>query len=266
MEQLHPTFGLDRTAIQINFGEVPFLFDVDSMESNEWLNERNKILSMKIPDEKEVMLDWIKDYLIYQGFADTFDVVCQSTAKQDEPLQSSHQDEDSQFLHLRKQVKECIIAGKSLEVVHSIEKQFSSFFHEYSDLIRKLYILHFIQLASLGKVEDALAFATSLNETKYSFTSDDPTDVEILGIIAYTQPMQSPVSHFFDANYKIKLADEVNNAMRNYWYKRKQYNQLLDEMMDAEVTSTIHNSSTRNISKIEMILQQLMATYQQWSK
>ncbi|CAG8691503.1 16211_t:CDS:2 [Acaulospora morrowiae] len=134
-------------------------------------------------------------------------------------------------LGVRKQIREYIIAGNIPAALLLCQATFPKVVAVDEDDLAtsrstemrfKLHLQQFIETVRAGNSEEALMFA--LTELRKYTEHGDPNEKkkyrdsldEVISIIAYTEPENSPSAKFFAQTRRDQLADEINSMILSY--------------------------------------------------
>ncbi|EFJ44175.1 hypothetical protein VOLCADRAFT_106503 [Volvox carteri f. nagariensis] len=186
---LYPTIGLHSTGemVQVNFGQKPFMFDVEGMLAEERAAERAAVESA---------------------------AAVAATADDGSPAAA----DDGTALGLRARLRSCLMAGDVDGALALLTAQCPVVL---ADAVR-FGVVHFqlacqkyIELVRCGRVEEAVMFAQStLAQLRGpSAASLESSLRDVVALVAYQNPEASPLAHLLDRAQRDAVADAVNAAV-----------------------------------------------------
>jgi len=114
------------------------------------------------------------------------------------------------FLELR----DCILCGDIQSAVQILQQHFQNVLQNYwqhSPLIFQLQCQVFVELIRQNNIEGAIGYAQAELHKWMDFKDFNIGDV--VGLLAYNNPFDSPLAHLFNINKREHLADIVNDAI-----------------------------------------------------
>ena len=213
---LYPTIGLhsQNEKVELNFGSRPFQFDVEGMIAEEREQRAAAIRQLEIPTSAPHNI--VRSYLRHYGYADTLAVFDEKYFREEEGAGPSSADGPSSedagkkfTLQERKRIRSLLFEGNVDEVCTLLA---------HKDCISKgsqvhfvLEIQKFIELIREQKIPEAVEHArTSLSD----FRGQQAEALqEVLALLAYKDPMESPMAYLMGHNQREAVADIINAAM-----------------------------------------------------
>ncbi|KAK7382989.1 hypothetical protein VNO78_28654 [Psophocarpus tetragonolobus] len=113
----------------------------------------------------------------------------------------------------RKRILHYALEGNALKAIELTEQLAQDILDKNKDLLFDLLSLHFVGLVCSRKWAEALEFAqTKLgpfgNELKYREKIED-----FMSLLAYENPMESPMFHLISLDYRQQVADSLNQTI-----------------------------------------------------
>lgn len=105
--------------------------------------------------------------------------------------------------------------GNPEEVAKLISETYPSLMADYKNASFLFKCQLFIEYIRRGKVYDAIVYAQSkLSELRNNLTKEDEQLLQdVLGLLAYESPENSPVGHLLKHQQREKVADAINKAI-----------------------------------------------------
>jgi hypothetical protein len=247
-----PTIGLDHSSVTCNFSP-PFKFDLEQLEREEKENNTREMLRTKLPVD-DTIPQIIMEYLIQEGYYGTFNALNRETELPEEKLPQLN------GLQFRNQVIQYIIQGDILTAKHVIDHEMGAeFLRFHSQLEYILNCLQFIQIVLRGgqnMVTESIEYARENLQDIHQLESDDFDVIrleEVIGILAYNNPFESPLRHLVCDEHRANVAQQVNKfLLKNYRYRNESRNSTKRRRVDCSIPLT---------SSLERICQQTAQTY-----
>ncbi|BDA46674.1 Ran-binding protein 10 [Coccomyxa sp. Obi] len=227
---LYPTIGLHSPGecIVVNFGASPFAFKLDAMLEEE--REQQEAAVQSIPIPAGVTHRLVREYLLHYGYADTlraFDAAAGTTEDAPQLGSSSWSERDAaamETLWQRQAIRQHMMAGD----VESANTLLMQHFPELvvskggarPDLDVYFYVncMQFIELIREDRIEEAVIFAqASLSPMRGLLThrnrAYDAMLHDVVALLAYENPMDSPLAGLMHLAQREAAADVVNSAI-----------------------------------------------------
>eukprot|EP00210_Caulerpa_lentillifera_P006272 g5991.t1 len=260
--ELYPTIGLHSKSesVEVNFGQKPFVFDIQGMLQEEKSRLQNEIRGSVIAPT--TVDDIVRRYLYHYGYSSTLNAFDEFNARTGTNewivTEPSMKEDDVRALEFRKNMRQMILKGQIDEVLELLEKRCPELLvlknaDVISDVLFFLLCQKFIELVRGGFVENAVHFAQ-----KELFPFRDMNEKYrkelhwVIALVAYKQPEDPTLKYLFSKERRDFVADVVNSALLR----------LSPSSKEADVaTSTI--STEEPITAVEKILKQLVTTHKQ---
>ena len=223
---LFPTVGLhsNNEHVELNFGQKPFKFDVDSMLAEEEQQREDAVA--QAPLTTEAVRAVVRDYLFNYGYADTLKAFDSATG-------FVWDKGESKLLGTRKDVRDMVFKGdldralartKLFFDMHGVEprpRQLrapqeppTSSADLAAEALFHLKIQRFIELIRAGNLTEATKVArTELSELEGASQQHDAFLMDALALLAYEEPEASDIAYLMSADQRERVADVVNTAM-----------------------------------------------------
>ena len=246
--ELYPTIGLHSRAecVEVNFGQKPFLYDLDGMLEEEKAKLQSEIKGAHVSSGTVHCI--VRRYLLHYGYAATlnaFDEFCGIEPMNDDPMYEV----EKAGLELRKQLRHDIVHGRIDQVLTVLKDQYPKLITDMAaDILFTLFCQKFIELVRSGQIESAVHFAQK-ELYPYRVASSEYGDAlhEIIPLVAYSNPEESRLKHLFSPERREYVADVVNSA-------------ILTASPQGSIPIGTMNAP---ISSMEKLLKQLVATHHQ---
>mmetsp|Transcript_5724 Transcript_5724/g.14243 ORF Transcript_5724/g.14243 Transcript_5724/m.14243 type:complete len:478 (-) Transcript_5724:162-1595(-) len=231
---LFPTIGLhsQNEHVEINFGAKPFQFDIEGMIAEEREQRQLAVLRSRIP--AHACHDIVCSYLKHYGYAETllsFDqgAYTEQVAKDEETPQAFGLEDRKRVRNMLFEgdvegVRQLLI-GKQPQLAQLQEDPLavggSGSGHKgalpgepFGDAFFHLSVQQFIELLRQDKIGEAVEHArSSLSTFQGRSHQHDQHLQDVLALLAYKSPGQSPVGQFMSTAQREKVADIINTAM-----------------------------------------------------
>lgn len=213
---LFPTIAVHskNEEVNVNFGKLPFVFDVEAFELEERLKQQMTIEKISLPLN---VSHWIvRSYLLHYGYQDTlnsFDMASKSTLPPIAVVQENGFCEQGNMyaLNHRKILRQLIRSG-------DIDSAFSKLKEWYPQIVQNdtstiCFLLHcqkFIELVQAGELEEAVKYARVELAKFFEIASLAGLVQDCIALLAYEEPSKSPVGYLLDMAQREVAADAVN--------------------------------------------------------
>lgn len=148
----------------------------------------------------------VLSYLVHNCFKDTLEsfVSCTGLKQPADHLEDMEQ---------RKRIYHFALDGNVSKAIEMTEEFAPGLLEENKDLHFDLLSLHFVELVSAGKTDEALLFAQSQltdfgKEQKFVKKLED-----FMALLAYDEPEKSPMFHLLSPEHRQHVADSLNRAV-----------------------------------------------------
>ncbi|CAM6100520.1 unnamed protein product [Calypogeia fissa] len=218
---LYPTVGMHspNEKVEVNFGQKPYIFDVDALVQEERERRQRSVESVPLP--LSVSHSVVRTYLLHYGYQDTltaFDVASGGTFRPAvvppaDPSVSGAEDDTSEYaLEQRKILRRLAREGDIDGVFDKLREWYPELLQNgVSQINFPLHCQKYIELVKAGSLEDAVIYAKT--EMANFFGISPLEDVHLhdcLALLAYEHPEKSPVSYLLHVAQREAVADAVN--------------------------------------------------------
>ncbi|KNA26020.1 hypothetical protein SOVF_000080 [Spinacia oleracea] len=214
--QLFPTIAVhsQNEEVSVNFGKEPFLFDAKAYDAQERMKQQNII--EKIPLPQNVSYEMVRSYLLHYGYEDTLNVFDMATSNSVPPIRISQQngfaEQDNTYaLSQRKTLRQLIRMGKIDAALGKLRDWYPQIILEDNSPI--CFLLHsqkFIELVRVGKLEDAVKYGRVELAKFFGLEEYKELVQECVALLAYEEPLKSPVGYLLGESQREVVADAVN--------------------------------------------------------
>lgn len=216
---LFPTVAVhsQNEEVTVNFGKEPFLFDIKAYEAQERFKQQSMIEKISLP--QNVSYGLVRSYLLHYGYEDTLNVFDMANNNSVPPVtlpqENGFIEQDSMYaLNQRKTLRQLISSGQ-------IDAAFSKLHEWYPQIVQDgqsptCFLLHcqkFIELVRVGELENAVKYGRA--ELAKFFDLEDYKELvqECVALLAYEEPLKSPVGHLLGESQRGVVADAVNSMI-----------------------------------------------------
>eukprot|EP00262_Sarcandra_glabra_P012789 TRINITY_DN3373_c0_g1_i2.p1 TRINITY_DN3373_c0_g1~~TRINITY_DN3373_c0_g1_i2.p1 ORF type:complete len:473 (+),score=78.82 TRINITY_DN3373_c0_g1_i2:76-1494(+) len=216
---LFPTISVhsQNEEVHVNFGQKDFVFDIEAFALEERLKQQRTIEKISL---QPGVSHWIvRSYLEYYGYQDTlnsFDIASKNTLPPISVAQENgfHEQGEIYALSHRKILRQLIRSGE-------IDAAFSKLREWYPQLVQNdtstmCFLLHcqrFIELVRVGHLEAAVKYGRAELVKFFKVTSLEGLLQECSALLAYEEPLKSPVGHLLNVAHREAAADAVNSMV-----------------------------------------------------
>ncbi|KAJ0977266.1 hypothetical protein J5N97_012740 [Dioscorea zingiberensis] len=213
---LYPTIAVhsQNEEVTVNFGNQPFLFDIESFVAEERLKQQ--LIIEKLPLPANVGHRIVRSYLLHYGYQDTLDSFVMASENTCPPIpiwqdNGFNEQEDMYALNHRKILRQLIKNGEIDSAFHKLKEWYPQVLKD--DMSVVCFLLHsqrFIEYIRVNNLEAAVNYARA-ELAKFS-TDKSFTHLleEIVGLLAYGDPSNSCVGYLLDAAHREFVTDAVN--------------------------------------------------------
>lgn len=240
-EAIYPTVGIDQASIKFILDEKDFIFNIQSMREDLKQNMLSKALH---PQNDEVsVLDScavIQEYLIHEGYLETLNAlysqIKENWAAMGDNLHNNINMYDTSMLKLRCQIRKHIANGHTEKAFALLKPHMKNMEQKImKDSMNKLLLLlHsqiFVEKISCRKTLEAIDYAQEHlaqymeheGQSKEFIDSSNKNGVsswfklsDIIGLLAYQEPEQSPLKHLLDQGHRDRIINAVNELLLQY--------------------------------------------------
>lgn len=218
---LFPTVGLhsQNERVEVNFGQRPFLFDIEAVVQEERDRRHRQIESIVLP--LSVSHSIVRSYLVHYGYKDTLQAfdsangVTESNPWLQQNGNGSSHYQTGHDLDQRKALRQLVRDGDIDGAIAKLREWYPQILSEDKSTINFLLSTQkFIETVKSGSVEAAVLYARNmLSQFRGCSDSQDHHLQECLALLAYENPADSPVGYLFGPNQREVVADQLNAAV-----------------------------------------------------
>uniref|UniRef100_A0A803L011 Uncharacterized protein n=1 Tax=Chenopodium quinoa TaxID=63459 RepID=A0A803L011_CHEQI len=158
----------------------------------------------------------VRSYLLHYGYEDTLNVFDMATSTSIPPISLSQQNgfieqDDMYALNQRKTLRQLIRTGKIDAAFDKLRDWYpQTILDDNSPICFLLHSQKFIELVRVGKLEDAVKYGRV--ELAKFFGQEEYKELvrECVALLAYEEPLNSPVGHLLKESQREVVADAVN--------------------------------------------------------
>lgn len=250
--KLYPTIGLHSVGdwVEANFGQKPFVFDLDGMIQDEEAKMQSEIQEICV--SSATVHGIIRQYLMHYGYGSTlsaFDEFCGIRSSESNSMDVVESEDIERRMHLRNE----IVQGRPDKALEFLRRECKHVQPKSVDIFDLRCILDaqiFIEMVREHKIETAVEFAQKefRTHTDNVMRNVQLEKQEVLSLVAYEDPSQSPMKHLLSIQRREYVADVVNDA-------------FLKSAPNPD--GSVHLTTDRPNSSMEKLLKQLVATHNQ---
>ncbi|CAD7702636.1 unnamed protein product, partial [Ostreobium quekettii] len=217
-ERLFPTVGFrtKEEEIKVNFGETEFVADFQSMWSEQCERVLSSIEKVPVPSPSGLgpsgcVAEIILDYLIHHRYWQTAALVARDLMGDSREV---GEDEQRKII-ARQKIYDAVVNGNIDEALSQTDSIAPGTLETHPQILFKLRCQKFMEMLQGGEDEThaALQFGRTILTPSCSKKDDQAFLSEVLTLIAYEDPNQSPFGHLLKPEYRRELADELNSAI-----------------------------------------------------
>ncbi|XP_019184476.1 PREDICTED: ran-binding protein 10 [Ipomoea nil] len=212
---LFPTIAVhsQNEEVTVNFGKDPFVFDLKAYEAQERAKQQTTIEKISIPQNASYGI--VRSYLQHYGYEDTlkmFDIASKSTVPPISFVQENGSEEDNMYsLNHRKILRQLIRSGQVDDALAKLRDWYPHIVQDGSSAICfLLQCQKFIELARVGKLEEAVNHGRSEFHKFNRFTEFEDLVKDCATLLAYEQPLKCSVGYLLGDSQREIVADAVN--------------------------------------------------------
>ncbi|XP_045527293.1 ran-binding protein 9 isoform X1 [Pieris brassicae] len=178
MPNLYPTVGLQTPGevVDANFGQQPFVFDIEDMLRELRARTRLAIDEFPLPDEQgqwqQVLHRMVSSYLVHHGYCGSAQSFSRATGQ--------HIHEDIASIKNRQRISSLVLSGRIGEAIESTRRWYPGLLERDPDLLFLLKCRQFVEMVN-GTADDAQCGGTNHNGVATS-------------VISHTSRAHSPAS------------------------------------------------------------------------
>jgi hypothetical protein len=207
--------------LSCNFGAKPFVFDIESYIQRRF----NTTFARKESSAHECQVQerLVLSYLVHAGFQRTAKAFL--GALSDGGGVEAHQISAAfEAAQTRRKVFEAVKAGDVAELAQLINANYPAFLMEHPAVAFRLECLSFVQMIRDGFVNDEKLLRELLdcgNRLATSFSCEVLTKFggllnDVLALVAYQTPSESPVAYLLDRHFRLESAAFVDEALLKF--------------------------------------------------
>lgn len=245
--ELYPTIGLHspREKVEINFGQRPFLYDVEAMAREGRRERQEEVESESLP--LSVTHSVVRNFLQFYGYKDTLDAFDHSGDREPGPSSSLSLANGSSSQHSavsfaidhRKALRQLIRKGEVDAAMLKISELYPQISKDQKSFVNFLLSCQkFIELVRVGTLSVAVEYArTTLSQLQGTSNAQDSHLQNCLALLAYKDPATSPVGYLLTCTQRDAVADTVNVAILALGAFTATFQQsLLEELLKQLIT------------------------------
>ena len=203
----------------MNFGAKPFQFDIEGMIAEEREQRQFAILQSNIPSN--ACHNIVCSYLKHYGYAETLKAFDEESFQ--EQVKANEENPQNFGLEDRKKVRNMLFEGNVegvRELLISKQPELSgaasplNFQPLWRNAFYHLSVQQFIELMREDKYMEAVELSQSSLSLFYKESDEQDKHLkDVLALLAYKDPHQSPVGHLMTTSQRENVADVINTAM-----------------------------------------------------
>eukprot|EP00249_Psilotum_nudum_P007140 c20336_g1_i1 orf=333-1706(+) len=217
---LYPTIGLHspNEKVEVNFGQRPFIFDLEALAQEERERRQRAIENMSLP--LSVSHSIVRAYLLHYGYQDTLMAFDATSGNMVPPVLVPQEngnktvDEDSYALYQRKILRQLARIGDVDGIFSKLREWYPQLLQ---DGVSKLhFLLHcqkFIELVKAGSLEVAVTYARAELASFLGVFPYQNLLMDCVALLAYENPAESPVGYLLKLGQREAIADAVNSVI-----------------------------------------------------
>eukprot|EP00271_Cylindrocystis_brebissonii_P004026 TRINITY_DN15383_c0_g2_i1.p1 TRINITY_DN15383_c0_g2~~TRINITY_DN15383_c0_g2_i1.p1 ORF type:complete len:454 (-),score=74.96 TRINITY_DN15383_c0_g2_i1:379-1740(-) len=228
--ELFPTIGLHSPSerVEVNFGQRPFLFDIEAMVQEERERRHREVEGIPLPLSISHRL--VRNYFLYYGYEETLTALDAASGGAFPPLpagspstsRASEQNGSaapqvaiSFALDHRKTLQQLIRNGEVEAAMSKLREWYPQILQEpQSNVSFLLSTQTFIEMVKAGDLDSAVLYARNmLSHFRGTSPERDNHLQRCLALLAYENPADSPVGPLLHSHQREVVADSVNAAV-----------------------------------------------------
>jgi len=173
---LYPTVGLQTPGemIDANFGQEPFLFDIEGEMIELRRRTRTVIRDLTWPkkygDPQTILRKMVSSYLVHHGYSQTAEAFARSTGEEiSEELAS---------MRNRQAIQKLVLDGRIGEAISLTQQLYPGLLRDNVELLFRLKVRQFIEMISGADTLELTAANTTAAPAANNITVDDPTHMD----------------------------------------------------------------------------------------
>eukprot|EP00850_Spirogloea_muscicola_P020741 SM000225S07020 [mRNA] locus=s225:120356:123276:+ [translate_table: standard] len=208
--------------VEVNFGQRPFLFNVEAMIQEERARRQRAIESVPLP--LQVSHSLVRDYLLHHGYQETLVAFDLANGTPDSEPRPSPEEQNGGLaaeanvdaaLEHRRVIRQLIRAGEVDGALAKLLEWYPQLVQEEkSDVSFLLTCQRFLEMIKKAPLDKIILYArTMLPAFRGSSPARDKHLEDCLALLAYEHPEASPVGHLLSVEQREGVADTVNVAI-----------------------------------------------------
>eukprot|EP01118_Nematostelium_gracile_P007704 TRINITY_DN2516_c0_g3_i2.p1 TRINITY_DN2516_c0_g3~~TRINITY_DN2516_c0_g3_i2.p1 ORF type:complete len:220 (+),score=50.36 TRINITY_DN2516_c0_g3_i2:589-1248(+) len=169
----------------------------------------------------------VRSYLLFYGYEETI-------KKLDDACGIPNETANLTSIHNRKSIRTKIINGEIADAIQLINRTFPSALDHHAKPKFLLACQEFIELIKRGKLQEAIEYAQKVLWQFKDLEKEEMKNLEqVMGLVAYPDPLKSPVSHLLAVQQRELVADSVNQmilVLENHDAKQSTLEKLLKHL------------------------------------
>lgn len=163
----------------------------------------------------------VRMYLLHYGYADTLDALDEAAGLSTE--KNRHKEPGGAVLSLRREVRRYILHGSIDSVLQILQANFSGLLdpdNPHQEVRFCLYCQKYLELVRSGSVSEAVEYAQQALMPFRSLSQECQKElINVMAVVAYPHPHQSPLKHYLTPARREMVADVVNAAIlvHSHW-------------------------------------------------
>lgn len=220
--KLYPCVGLRTPGeeIEANFGQTPFVFDIES-EISELRQRAHRMVTSTVLDSKgwqQQLNQIVTSYLVHHGHSATAQILARDM--------DTAIDEPEPTIIKRQQIRKCVMDGDIDGAIGKVQADFPTIFTEKPQLLFRVKCRRFVEMIGTSSEEVALnddhlseilSFGQEIQamcEAPEVGTPENRTLLkEAFSMLAYTNPRVGPMAYLLEPQLREPLALELNSAI-----------------------------------------------------
>ncbi|XP_049848939.1 glucose-induced degradation protein 8 homolog isoform X2 [Schistocerca gregaria] len=192
--------------VRANFGDSPYMFDLEGMRT-----EQERVKNLAIDSFVCPSLDFIVyNYLAYYGYADTASAFkCSRGLPDSEPGSFDHRLEQS--LPTRALVRRLVMDREAKACAELIRSEYPDMLNRIEDAEFGLEVLAYLNHIQKQQIQDAILF---LKKFKKCYNPKNANTVDACcALLCYRDPSKSPLAYMLSTEEAERIADKLNEAI-----------------------------------------------------
>lgn len=202
---LYPTVGLQTPGevIDANFGQEPFVFDIEDVMDELRSRTRMSIYDFPVPESQgewtAILNKMVSSYLIHHGYVETAEAFAQCTDQQF--------NEDTTSVKNRQKIIRLVLLGRMGEAIERTTRLYPGLLEHNQNLLFMLKCRQFVEMVNGSDVEVCSRSKLGMYSPSYSSTSPRPNSP------IQTSVIQSTKSYSNKTKNTVEELNQTNTAM-----------------------------------------------------